>query len=198
MSDPFPDDKLTSHEYDGIREYDNPTPGWWHAIFAVTFVFSIGYFLIFHFSPARERLSPQARLAVAAERAAEASYGQFVPLVGERDRLLELSENAGALGIGKTIFASNCAVCHGQSGEGLVGPNLTDEFAKNIRMPEDIFAVVSGGIIEKGMPAWAVPLGKNDVVLVSAYVAGLRGRNLEGARGPEGEPMPEWPEVGGG
>ena len=30
-SDPF-----TDHEYDGIREYDNPTPDWWVAIFIIT------------------------------------------------------------------------------------------------------------------------------------------------------------------
>ena len=38
-------DQLSGHEYDGIQEYDNPTPGWWVAVFAATVVFSVFYFV---------------------------------------------------------------------------------------------------------------------------------------------------------
>ena len=34
-------DQLLDHEYDGIQEYDNPCPGWWHAIFWLTVLFSV-------------------------------------------------------------------------------------------------------------------------------------------------------------
>ena len=34
------EERLMEHEYDGIREYDNPTPGWWHVILLVSVVFS--------------------------------------------------------------------------------------------------------------------------------------------------------------
>ena len=40
-------DQLLDHEYDGIQEYDNPCPGWWHAIFWLTVLFSAAYFLFF-------------------------------------------------------------------------------------------------------------------------------------------------------
>ena len=29
------------HCYDGIQEYDNPTPGWWWMLFWVTILFSV-------------------------------------------------------------------------------------------------------------------------------------------------------------
>ena len=44
----MPQDQLLDHQYDGIQEYDNPCPGWWHAIFWVTVLFSVVYFLFFH------------------------------------------------------------------------------------------------------------------------------------------------------
>ena len=45
---PPPRDQLSGHEYDGIQEYDNPTPGWWTAVFAVTVFFSFFYFVYYH------------------------------------------------------------------------------------------------------------------------------------------------------
>ena len=48
-SEPFPDDaRLMHHDYDGIREYDNPLPGWWSAIFIGSIVFAICYGFYFH------------------------------------------------------------------------------------------------------------------------------------------------------
>ena len=41
---------LLDHEYDGIREYDNPLPGWWVKAFWASFFFAIGYVVHFHFS----------------------------------------------------------------------------------------------------------------------------------------------------
>ena len=42
------EDKVFDHNYDGIQEYDNPTPGWWYAIFAGCVVFSVLYILVYH------------------------------------------------------------------------------------------------------------------------------------------------------
>ena len=38
---------LLDHEYDGIREYDNPLPGWWRFIFYASIVFAVAYFIWF-------------------------------------------------------------------------------------------------------------------------------------------------------
>ena len=40
--------KLMDHEYDGIREYDNPLPGWWRMIFAGSIAFACAYGFYFH------------------------------------------------------------------------------------------------------------------------------------------------------
>jgi len=45
------------------------------------------------------------------------------------------------------------------------------------------------------MPAWKNRLHPNEVVMVSAYVANLRGQNLTGPRPPEGPVIPPWPKA---
>ena len=45
---PHDDSRLMDHEYDGIREYDNPLPGWWSWLFAGTIFFSIFYLAYYH------------------------------------------------------------------------------------------------------------------------------------------------------
>src|SRR4051812_29258899 len=42
------DPKTTGHVYDGIQEFDNPTPGWWVALFIATVFFAIGYAVYYH------------------------------------------------------------------------------------------------------------------------------------------------------
>jgi cytochrome c oxidase cbb3-type subunit 3 len=41
-----PDGPVLDHAYDGIREYDNPLPGWWTWMFVATIVFACVYFYI--------------------------------------------------------------------------------------------------------------------------------------------------------
>ena len=40
---PGEDEKLMDHDYDGIRELDNPPPRWIMAIFYITIAFSVFY-----------------------------------------------------------------------------------------------------------------------------------------------------------
>ena len=40
--------RLLDHEYDGIREFDNPTPGWWVWLFVASVIFAVFYFVYYH------------------------------------------------------------------------------------------------------------------------------------------------------
>ncbi len=94
----------------------------------------------------------------------------------------------------QTVYKTNCISCHGRDGEGKVGPNLTDDFYKNVSKIEDIARVINKGAGNGAMPAWATRIHPNEVVLVSAYVASLRGSTPAGeAKGPEGNQIPAWP-----
>ncbi|MBL0927782.1 MAG: c-type cytochrome [Phycisphaerales bacterium] len=187
---PHRKERLLEHGYDEIREYDNPTPGWWHAIFLGSIAFSALYFAFWHGSPMA--WTPQDSLA--ADRTAY--YARVFRTVGElkadQPTMLKMMADTRWMEFGASIFAANCAACHGAAGAGLTGPNLTDDRYINVRKLEDLFTVVSEGVLPKGMPAWGNRLTQNERVLVASFAASLRGRNLTG-RAPEGEVIPPWP-----
>lgn len=186
-------DVLSEFEYDGIREYENPCPGWWNFLFLGTFLFSIGYFLFYTFNPAAATLQAAYDDAVAADlRLQFSEIGELKP---DEPTLLKYMHEEKWLKVGRVVFATNCQSCHGADASGLVGPNLTDDAYKNINKITDICRVVSEGAAAGAMPAWKTRLHINELVLVSAYVASLRGQNLPGPRGPEGNVIPPWPKA---
>jgi cytochrome c oxidase cbb3-type subunit III len=181
---------LTDHAYDGIQEYDNPLPAWWSYLFVATIVFSLGYALYYHVGvPERTLLASYEAETAALMRIQFEKIGE---LDGDEATLVKYSYDQDWSKVGAGVFKTNCMSCHGRNGEGNVGPNLTDEFYKYIRKPEDIYTVIVKGAGNGAMPAWANRLSKNEMVLVSSYVMSLRGKNLEG-KGPDGQPIAAWP-----
>lgn len=184
---------LTDHAYDGIQEYDNPLPGWWTWMFVGTVVFSVFYAMYFHIGAPGRSIAEQYDAELAANtRLQFAEIGDLQPTA---DNILLYANKKSWLSVGQTVYKSNCISCHGRDGEGKVGPNLTDEFYKNVRKIEDIARVINQGAGNGAMPAWSSRLHPNEVVLVSAYVASLRGaKTASEGKGPEGTQIPPWPD----
>jgi cytochrome c oxidase cbb3-type subunit 3 len=182
---------LMEHSYDGIQEYDNPTPGWWHALWAGTIVFSVLYSMWFHLSPA----APSIWEKHAARQLEEIKkqYAEIGELKPDEPTILKMMQNEKWKSVGASVFKTNCVSCHGEKGQGQVGPNLTDDHYKNVKHLADIASVIEKGAAAGAMPAWKGRLHPNDIVLVSAYVASLRGQNLTGPRGAEGDKIDPWP-----
>lgn len=177
---------ILEHEYDGIREYDNPMPRWWVLSFWATFVFSIGYFFHYHLSGN----GPSVAASYAEdERLAQMAKSQRA--LGEAPSeaaLSTLMADAALMASAKEDFSKRCAACHLQDGQGLIGPNLTDGHWLHGRGSlMDIYRVVSDGVPAKGMPAWQAQLSAQEVRRVVAFVGTLRGKNLPG-KAPEGQP----------
>jgi cytochrome c oxidase cbb3-type subunit 3 len=187
----MPNDQLLDHEYDGIQEYDNPCPGWWHLIFWCTVVFSVVYFAFFHLGYAGWTLDESYKSSLAQNL--RLRFAEIGDLKGDEATLLTYMNKPDWLAVGGTVFATNCQSCHAADGSGLVGPNLTDDYYKNVEKLTDLVTVVENGAARGSMPAWRNRLHPNEVVLVSAYVAGLRGKDLKGPRGAEGRKIPPWP-----
>jgi cytochrome c oxidase cbb3-type subunit III len=184
-----PQNQVLDHEYDGIREYDNPTPGWWHAILVITIVFSLLYWSFFTFSPAA--WTPQDVHARAELAGLRKQFAEIGTLAMDEATVMKMMNDPKWLSVGAATFKGNCTSCHGARAEGQVGPNLTDDHWKNVKTVAEIAKVVASGAANGAMPAWAGRLHQNEVVLVSAYVASLRGRNEVG-RGPEGDKINPW------
>jgi len=180
---------LTGHNYDGIEEYDNPTPGWWTWIFILSILFSVVYF--FFVTLADGRLSPTEfyRRDVAADT--QRMFAMLGDLKPDAATILKYSRDTGWTQYGEGVYKSNCTACHGADGQGLSGPNLTDGQFMHVKKVDDIYDVVTKGRNNGAMPPWP-KLTMNDRILVSAYVASLRGKNLPGPRPPEGTAIAPW------
>jgi mono/diheme cytochrome c family protein len=67
---------------------------------------------------------------------------------------------------GPAIYKTFCATCHGQSGQGFVGPSLVDSAVKYPDVASEI-AVVTNGRGE--MPAWSGRLTPEQIATVVDY-----------------------------
>lgn len=180
--------RLLDHSYDGIREYDNPLPGWWSSIFIGTIIFAGFYGLYFH-------VVGWGAMPEDTYRAQVESYDSKRD-VRERAELASISEDflrdqvadAKVVARGKAVFAERCVSCHGPEGAGVIGPNLTDLYHKHGSTRLDIFKTVRSGEPGTAMLAWGDQLPPADVVAAAAFAITLRGTKVPG-KAPEGQPV---------
>lgn len=191
MSDANTAPLLSDHAYDGIQEYDNPTPGWWHALFILTVIFSVGYYIIWNLDPDASTIQD----ALAADQARDYArkFAEVGDLKADEPTMLKMMADQKWMAFAASSFKTRCASCHGPDAAGLIGPNLTDDSYKNIKVLTDIPNVIRNGAAAGAMPAQKNTLSENEIVLLASYVASLRGTNLPG-RAPEGEKIAPWPK----
>lgn len=187
---PPTDPHLLDHQYDGIREYDNPVPGWWHWVLWFTVGFAVLYFAFFQFSPDAWTIqdSWEQEQAVAYRRI----FGALGELKPDAATILKLKDDSRMMAVAKSMFATNCAQCHGRDAGGITGVNLTDNSYKNIRTTVDLYTVITNGANNAAMPSWQNRLSTNERILMAAYVASLRGTNVPGGKAAEGVEIAPW------
>lgn len=128
--------ETTGHEWDGIKEFNNPLPRWWVWIFYATVVWGIGYSIAYPAWPLINRATPgllgfSTRANVEAEIAEyKARNGPIEAELAAADlATLEPGSELYSFGVnyGESTFAAFCSQCHGSGAAGAKGyPNLLD------------------------------------------------------------------------
>ena len=182
---------IQGHTYDGIREYDNPMPGWWVGLFWACVLFSPVYLLGVHVFGFIDDYGDD--FAEAGERLAEvrAVYAATGPAFKtDEGALREYATDAAMAEAGAATFAAVCAACHGQNGEGVIGPNLTDEHWLYGSAPPEVWSSIAEGFPQQGMPPMEDQLGPEERAQVMAYVYSLQGSDPPNPKAPQGERTP--------
>ncbi len=182
-------DNLTGHEYDGIQEYDNPLPNWWLMTFFATIIFGSIYWLHYESGSALTQLEELKADLTEIEVHSKQGHGHEHGTSAEsEEELKKLLADAPFVAKGKDVFLSKCAACHGQELQGIIGPNLVDDYwIHGTGHPSEIMAIVSKGVLEKGMPAWEAMLKGDEIKSVVVYVASMHGTKPANPKPPQGE-----------
>lgn len=177
---------IMEHKFDGIEELDNPTPSWFMWLFYATIFFAGAYLLNYHvFKWGKLQDEEYVVEMKEAEKAKEAYLAQAANRIDESN--VEESKDAAVVSAGAKIFNANCVACHGDKGQGIVGPNLTDEYWLHGGGVKNVFKTVKYGVPDKGMISWEKTLTPKQIAEVANFILSLKGSNPAGAKAPQGE-----------
>ncbi len=188
----YEDKIIEGYEYDGITEYDNPCPPWLMYIFYFTALLAV-FYTGYHFgsNSKDEVLEAYAIKLEKAQAQTQTQEPLQKPEISENE-LLSLLDDPAALAEGGEIFGELCALCHGESGEGMIGPNLIDNYwLYGKGAIGDIAVSIRSGIPDNGMAAWADRISEEQILHTAAYIKSVQGATVEDAKEPDGELVEE-------
>lgn len=182
-------DIMLDHDYDGIKELDNHLPPWWKWGFYFTIVYAVIYLVNYHIVPIYNSGHTQEQELEKANQEAELAIAEYrktaADLVDENNVVL-LTE-AVDLEKGKSKFGELCAACHGDAGQGGIGPNLTDQYWLHGGDIKSVFTTIKYGVPDKGMISWKDEVKPSEMQALASYILSLQGTNPDGAKEPQGE-----------
>ena len=199
MHDPHKDPHLdelsgvstTGHEWDGIKELNNPLPRWWVLTFYACIVWALGYTVFYPAWPLLTSATTgvlgyssrsDVRGDLAAAEAGRSGYVAAIKAADMQQILADETLRTVATAAGSAAFKVNCIQCHGSGAQGSKGfPNLNDDdwlwggtpqqilttITHGVRAPEDADTHVSE------MPAFGDILNSGQIASVATFVADL-------------------------
>lgn len=174
------------HDFDGIKELNNPIPFWFNLLFGVTIVWAVAYFLIYQIYGIGDLQAKEYEKEMAAAEASKQEYVKSAGNLVDENTAVMLTD-AAMIKEGEELFVSKCIVCHGDKGQGNVGPNLTDEYWLHGGDVKSVFKTIKYGVPAKGMVAWENSMSGAQIEQLTSYILTLQGTNPAGAKEPQGE-----------
>lgn len=178
-------DVLLDHDYDGIKELDNDLPPWWKYGFYFTIITGVIYMIGYHVTGSFKLSHEEYDTEMAEAEVRVAAYRTKMAMNVDETNAVFVTE-ADKIAKGGEIFKKNCVACHGEQGQGTIGPNFTDNHWLYGNKPGDMFKIVKNGTA-KGMKAWKDELSPLDIQNVISYIHTLKGTNPPNPKAPEGE-----------
>lgn len=188
----FDDEKdlLMDHEYDGIRELDNHMPTWWLWLFYFTIAWGVGYMVYYYIlgGPTQEELYEQEMAAAVEQYDLEPADEGDEGTEEESDFTWAYLDDEERIEEGREIYMGNnlCYTCHGNAGEGMVGPNLTDDMWIHGCSAEEVAISIIDGFPDRGMIAYGngsrIPDEK--VQSLISYIASIQGTEPANPKAP--------------
>lgn len=179
-------DIAMEHTFDDIVELDNPTPAWFMWMFYGTIAFAFCYMIYYHvlrYGPLQEE-----EYTIEMENAKVDKLKYLATSAGSIDEnSVKLTAESGVISAGQAIFNTNCVACHGDKAQGIVGPNLTDEFWLHGGKINSVFKTIKYGVPEKGMISWEKTLSPKQISEVANFVLSLKGSKPANAKAPQGD-----------
>ena len=193
QQDPVTGVDTTGHDWDGIKELNNPLPRWWLWTFYLTIIWGIGYTIAYPAWPLVNQatsglLGYSIRASVAEDIAAvdERNAGVIAALAEADLTSLATDDPAYQYGVagGAAVFRANCSQCHGSGAAGAKGyPNLLDDAWLWGGTLEAIETTVRHGIRNttdpdarySEMPAFGDILAEEEIDAATEYVLSLSG-----------------------
>ena len=178
-------DLLLDHDYDGIKELDNALPPWWKYGFYITIFVAIFYFLKFEVWHTGMNPTEEYKSEMSAAKLQTDAYLASAKENVDENTVVQL--DAAGAAAGKNLFAKTCAPCHLAEGQGLVGPNLTDDYWIHGGGIKDIFKTIKYGYPDKGMQAWQNIYTPIQIEELDTYIKTLRGTHPHNPKAPQGD-----------
>jgi cytochrome c oxidase cbb3-type subunit 3 len=179
-------DIAMEHEFDGIVELNNPTPGWFMTMFYGTIIFAVGYMLYYHvfdYGPLQDE-----EYAIEMQHAKIDKDKYLASAAGSMDEnSVKIDQDKGVLSAGQALYNANCVACHGDKAQGVVGPNLTDEYWLHGGKVSAVFKTIKYGVTDKGMISWEKTMTPKQIAEVTNYLISLKGSKPANPKPPQGE-----------